>query len=791
MDRHERLSATGSSVHRDSDSQVRARHTSLVREPLSTHPPEESTDTGLEDIIKKTSELKIGDKKKDWKTIVTNVVIPMVLTALSASVRLYKIEANPKVVWDEAHFGKFGSNYIKHSFYFDVHPPLGKLLVGLLGYLAGYNGGFDFDSGQTYPDDVNYIMMRCFNCMFGILCTPLAYKTAIQSGFSIWGALFITLLVVFEMLSLTLSKFILLDSMLLFFTVLTYYCLVNYHRLRLEDKLLSWEGIRWLFFTGFSIGCVCSVKWVGVFVTAIVGLYTVYDLLLKFYQMSSTSSRSFKVGKKKYTRELTKTAYLTHWIVRIVALIAVPLVIYMASFFVHFSILTKTGSGDGSISTLLQASLEGNTIKHGPRDVAFGSTITLRSQGLSPNLLHSHLHNYPEGSQQQQITTYGHKDNNNEFKIEFSMDEGASGLIATRNGNPENRTVKDGDTIRIMHADTGCLLHSHLIPAIILSSHYEVSCYANLDEGDAKDDWVIEFQEQLESPDPEFNKELPEVLHPISTSFRLRHKTLGCYLATTGLAYPSWGYQQGEVICKRAILMKDKSTWWNVEDHVNEIMELPAKNFVAPEPRFWKEFIMINYAMMASNNALVPDPDKFDRLSSQWWQWPTLQLGLRMCSWASDDIRYFLMGNPFVTWLSTFMLGVFVIILLIKLLLWRRQVVEFDIMGPNVNKFIMTGLIPFVAWFCHYWPFIKMARVTYLHHYVPALYFAIFVTAYVLETLVYEPFKNRYRFVYVVVYLLGYCGIIGAFWYFKDFALGMTGPTRNYRHLKLLLTWAV
>lgn len=702
---------------------------------------------------------KFAQKSKIHRFVaLRDLLAPIAITIFSFYLRFHDIGAANRVIWDEAHFGKFGAHYIKHDFYHDVHPPLGKMLIGLSLHLAGYkNFDFNFDSGATYPEDVDYVTMRKFNALFGALCAPVAYFTAKSLGFnSIFTSYLFAIMVSSELTYVCLSKFILLDSILLFFTLTTYLCIIKVYTYRKKQLTKKWW--LWLLLTGINIGCVCSVKWVGLFVTATVGLYVLWELFLVHCDK--------KMSWKNYSR---------HWLVRIINLIIVPFLIYLLCFKIHFALLYKSGKDDGICNSIFQANLEGSQIDvtNTPRNVHYHSMVTIRSYGLSPSLLHSHVQTYPKGSGQHQITGYGHQDTNNDWIVKPPRSE----LLDDPYG-----VVTNGSLIRLQHNGLKVNLHSHDIPSHVSKGYREVSGYGNEEIGDEKDDWIVEIVNQMQSADADLVED-SDLLHPISTQFRLKHKALGCYLATTGLKYPHWGYTQNEVVCKESWWARDKSTWWNIEFHTNENVSRPATPYVVPKSNFWDDFVLINFAMASTNNALVPDGDKYDSLASGAWEWPTLHKGLRICGWSINEIKYYLVGSPFQTWLSTVCLLAFSFSILIFLLRWRRQCVAYSV--DDFESFLVKGVLPFAGWAFHFLPFVIMARVTYVHHYLPALYFAMLIMCFVVDTI----FGRLRAFLKIPLYLMliGLCLYI--YYFFSPLAQGMKGG--DYAYLNLLNSWHV
>ncbi|CAJ0626172.1 6893_t:CDS:2 [Entrophospora sp. SA101] len=134
--------------------------------------------------------------------------------------------------------------------------------------------------------------------------------------------------------------------------------------------------------TGVGLGLTSSVKWVGLFTIATIGFSTIkglWDLL-----------GNLRVSPTQWTK---------HFMARALGLIIVPIALYMFFFSIHFLILSNSGDGDGFMSTEFRQTLNGNyKTKDTPIDVAYDSMITIKHVNTAGGYLHSHRHNYPEGS---------------------------------------------------------------------------------------------------------------------------------------------------------------------------------------------------------------------------------------------------------------------------------------------------------------------------------------------------------------------------------------------------------
>ena len=234
-----------------------------------------------------------------------------------------------EAVFDEVYFGKFVSGYYEHTYYFDIHPPLGKLLIAGFGKVAGYKPTSNFDSIGTKYTDNGYMILRFLPTLAGSLLPLVIFLLALELGMSVRGSTIAGLLIAFENALVTQSRFILLDSFLLLFG---FSALLLYLKYRQNKNVLFFVA------SGLLGGAAASIKWTGITFLAIP---LVFELVTNW-------------GRHKW-RPQWKT------IQRCILYMIAPLILYVSVFMVHFSLLYKSGTGDNYMSSSFQRTLEGNT----------------------------------------------------------------------------------------------------------------------------------------------------------------------------------------------------------------------------------------------------------------------------------------------------------------------------------------------------------------------------------------------------------------------------------------------
>lgn len=670
----------------------------------------------------------------------SRVLLPVV-AGMSLSTRLYKITEPPHVCWDETHFGKMGSYYINRTFFFDVHPPLGKMLIGLAGYMTGYDGSFPFIKPGDRYEQHNYWGMRGFCAVLGSFLPIFAYLIVLELSCSQMAALIAASLLLFDTGCITISQYILLDPILMFFIMAAVLSMVKLNQQAHRPFSASWW--LWLGLTGVNLAGALGVKFVGLFVITLVGLNTVSDLWRLFGDLSLSL---VDIGK--------------HFVARVFGLILLPLFLYVTIFAVHFVVLNKSGPGDGFFSSAFQSRLIGNNLHNAsmPEYLAYGSTITIKNLRIAGGYLHSHWHLYPEGvgARQQQVTAYLHKDYNNLWLVHKHH---------SNNSHTESPDlVRHGDIIRLEHKETTRSLHSHLHEAPLTKKHFQVTGYGMNGTGDSNDLWQIQV----------CGGRTGDLVKVLRSKVRLLHRATGCVLYSSGRTLPKWGWEQVEVTCS-PYLKETPSSQWNIEDHINS--KLPNISLSVLKPHFLEILIESHIVMLRGNSGLKP---KDNEMNSKPWHWPINYQGLRFSGVNNTDYRVYLLGNPVVWWINLASLALYLLMVAVASVTVQRGFALAPKRMEQLHVLKSGGGLLLLGWLLHYAPFYAMGRVLYYHHYFPAMLFSSMLTGITLDIwikstdlLFRSPYSDWLQSVAQKVLLLS---IVYSFYLFHPLSYGMTGP---------------
>lgn len=234
----------------------------------------------------------------------------LVILALSLATRFAFFGFPSETVFDEVHFGRYINGYFTGEYFFDIHPPLGKLVIAGFAKIGGFEAGdFTFENiGTEFPNSV-YKFMRFVPSLAGALLPLVIFFLALQLGFSRNGAALAAAFVIFDNALVTQSKFILMDSFLLLFGFAALYFYTK--------KSFLWAGI----FAALA----ASIKWTGLTFLGIMGI-------LYFI--------AWVKEKNKMRKFLAAAVFLA----------VIPFLVYFSIFTIHFKLLPEEGPGDAFMS---------------------------------------------------------------------------------------------------------------------------------------------------------------------------------------------------------------------------------------------------------------------------------------------------------------------------------------------------------------------------------------------------------------------------------------------------------
>jgi dolichyl-phosphate-mannose-protein mannosyltransferase len=259
-----------------------------------------------------------GRPARRWPNVPLELVV---LTFLAAVTRLTAITHPRAIVFDEVYFRESALRYLDGSYFFDLHPPLGKLL------LAGWAKLFGVSATAQSTDPA--VVLRLLPALAGTALVAVFYLLLRELTASRKVATFGAALLLLDNAILVESRLILVDSMLLLFGIGAITCY-------LESRRRTGRA-HWILLTASAVlaGMAASTKLTGLAALGLIGLVWLAQTLRH---------------RVSWRLALPQAAVL----------VVVPALLYVTVFAVHFQLLPHSGPGDAFMSQRFQSTLVGN-----------------------------------------------------------------------------------------------------------------------------------------------------------------------------------------------------------------------------------------------------------------------------------------------------------------------------------------------------------------------------------------------------------------------------------------------
>ncbi len=291
-----------------------------------------------------------------------------VILAISAFVVHFAYLSYPnQTIFDEVYFGKFSAAYFSHEYYFDIHPPLGKLIIAGWAWLTNFDLIFNYDKIGTVANSQLFFTLRFLPALFGALFVLLFSWFAYLATKSKQIALIAGTLILLDNAFLVQSKIIAIDIFLIFFEILTFCFFLLYQK----QKSFGKKWLIYLTLTGISLGLTVSIKLTGL---ATIGIIEIILLAKIFNQKmaewlspqnhinlnSNKLNSSAQYILKRSFRNFLKLRFriFKETLIAIIIIPAVGFLVYMIPFYIHFNLLNKSGQGDAFMSASWQSELK-------------------------------------------------------------------------------------------------------------------------------------------------------------------------------------------------------------------------------------------------------------------------------------------------------------------------------------------------------------------------------------------------------------------------------------------------